>query len=55
MLDGEMHNGRDIVHVTHSIDMRLRRAHGAIDHNPPAVERHFRQIKVKAFDVGPSA
>jgi hypothetical protein len=33
----------------------LRRAHGAIDNNPPVVDCHLRQIKVKPFDVGPSA
>jgi len=55
LLDSQMHDGRDIVHITHGINMWLRRAHGAIDHNTPAVDGHLRQIKAKPFDVGPSA
>ena len=49
-----MHNGREIVHITHGIDMSLRRAHSVIDHNPLVIDGHFCQIKVKTFDVGPA-
>ena len=40
--------------MTHGINMSVRRAHGAIDNDPPTVNRH-RQIKVKPLNIGASA
>ena len=50
LLDGKMHNGRDTIHITHCIDVGLRRAHGTIDDNSFSVSSHTRQIEAKPLE-----